>query len=110
MPETQPTIGIDVAQAVLDVWVHPSGEHWKVGHDSANVDALARALLPYGPSLVVVEATGGLELNLAATLTGAELPVVIVNPRQVRNFARATGRLAKTDGLDARTWPSSLPP
>ena len=103
MQESKSTIGIDVSLAVLDVWVHPSGEHWETEHDSANVDALVLALRPYEPSLVIVEATGGLELSLAAALTAAELPVAIVNPRQVRNFARATGRLAKTDRLDART-------
>lgn len=103
MQENETIIGVDVAQAVLDVWIHPSGECWRVEHDAASLDELANTLRPYTPSLVVIEATGGLELPLAAVLTAAALPVAIINPRQARDFARATGRLAKTDRLDAQT-------
>ena len=71
--------------------------------DAASLEELANTLRPYTPSLVVIEATGGLELPLAAVLTAAALPVTIINPRQARDFARATGRLAKTDRLDAQT-------
>lgn len=103
MPISETTIGVDVAQAVLDVWVHPSRERWQVGNDPSGTDDLALALCAHDPSLVVVEATGGLEDRLVAALASAGLPVSIINPRQARDFARATGRLAKTDRLDAQT-------
>ena len=102
MKGSETIIGVDVAQAVLDVWVHPSGECWRVEHDAASLEELANTLRSYTPSLVVIEATGGLELPLATVLTVAELPVAIINPRQARDFARAKGRLAKTDRLDAQ--------
>ena len=103
MPISETTIGVDVAQAVLDVWVHPSRDCWQVGNDPSGADDLALALCAHDPSLVVVEATGGLEDRLVASLASAGLPVAVVNPRQARDFARATGRLAKTDRLDAQT-------
>ena len=103
MQDERTTIGIDVAQAVLDVWVHPSGVSWRTAHDASGREELVQALRPLAPYRVVMEATGGLELPLVAALSEAELPVVIINPRQVRDFARATGRLAKTDRLDARS-------
>ena len=96
-------VGIDIAQDALDICVHPSGEVWRVGHNLAGAKKLVKSLGGYAPSLVVLEATGGLEVSLVATLAAAQLPVVVVNPRQVRDFARATGRLAKTDRLDAQT-------
>ena len=95
--------GLTWAQAVLDVWVHPSGVSWRTAHDASGREELVQALRPLAPYRVVMEATGGLELPLVAALSEAELPVVIINPRQVRDFARATGRLAKTDRLDARS-------
>ena len=94
-------VGVDVAKARLDVGVHPSGESWAVGHDEAGVAALVERLAGEGPTLVVVEATGGLELGLVGALVAAGVPVQVVNPRQVRDFAKATGHLAKTDRLDA---------
>lgn len=94
-------VGIDVAQAHWDVAVLPTGEAWQVGTDEASLTALVARLQALGPRLVVLEATGGLELRLAAALGLGGLPVAVVNPRQVRDFARATGRLAKTDRLDA---------
>ena len=103
MQISETTVGVDVAQAVLDVWVHPSRESWQVSDDPSGTDDLALALRSHDPSLVVVEATGGLEDRLVASLSSAGLPIAIVNPRQVRDFARATGRLAKTDRLDAQT-------
>lgn len=103
MQNERTTIGIDVARAVLDVWVHPSGVSWRTAHDTSGREELVQALRPLAPYRVVMEATGGLELPLVAALSEAELPVVIINPRQVRDFARATGRLAKTDRLDARS-------
>src|SRR5690242_21723267 len=96
-------IGIDVAKHRLDVHLRPSGEHFTVSHDEEGVAALVARLVALAPALVVLEATGGLEVRLAAALAAASLPVAIVNPRRVRAFARATGRLAKTDRLDAET-------
>ena len=96
-------VGIDIAQDALDICVHPSEEVWRVGHNPAGAKKLVKSLSAHAPSLVVLEATGGLEVSLVATLAAAQLPVVVVNPRQVRDFARATGRLAKTDRLDAQT-------
>jgi transposase len=94
-------VGIDVAKARLDVGVHPTGETWTVDHDEAGIAALIDRLLGLGPTLVVLEATGGLELSAVAALVAAEVPVQVVNPRQARDFAKATGQLAKTDRLDA---------
>jgi transposase len=100
---TQPPtfVGIDVAKAKLDVAVRPSGELWQTPNDAAGHAALVTRLQPVAPTLVVLEATGGLETPVAAALATAGLPVAVVNPRQVRDFAKATGRLAKTDRLDA---------
>ena len=95
-------VGIDVAKARLDVGVHPSGETWTVEHDEAGIEALAARLAATPrPALVILEATGGLEVALVAALVAAGVPVQVANPRQVRDFAKATGRLAKTDRLDA---------
>ena len=97
-----PSVGIDVSKAFLDVSVYPNGNTWRVEHAPAGMAALAEELLALEPAVVVAEATGGLEMSLTAALSVAGLPVVVVNPRQVRDFARATGRLAKTDKLDAQ--------
>jgi transposase len=94
-------VGIDVAKRRLDVHLRPSGEGFTIDHDEERVAALVGRLAALAPTLVVLEATGGLEVRLAAALAAAGLPVAVVNPRQVRAFARATGRLAKTDRLDA---------
>ncbi len=94
-------VGIDVAKASLDVAVHPTAERWTVAYAEPQVGALTRRLGALQPALVVLEATGGLEVPLAGALVTAGLPVAVVNPRQVRDFAKATGRLAKTDALDA---------
>ena len=94
-------VGIDVGKRRLDVHLHPLGEHFALDHDEDNVAALAARLGALAPALVVLEATGGMEVRLAAALATAGLPVAVVNPRQVRSFARAMGRLAKTDRLDA---------
>jgi transposase len=95
-------VGVDVSKARLDVFVSPGGQVGAVGNDEAGVAELAGKLEPLAPSLVVLEATGGLERALVAQLMAAQLPVVVVNPRQVRAFARSLGRLAKTDALDAK--------
>lgn len=94
-------IGIDVSKATLDVAVRPHGAVWRVPNDEAGQAELLARLVDLAPTLVVLEATGGYELPVAGTLAGAGLPVAIVNPRQVRDFAKATGHLAKTDRLDA---------
>ena len=94
--------GIDVAKDRVDVALRPSGDVWEVVYDESGVSALVSRLQSLEPSSVVLEATGGLELPQAAALTAASLPVAVVNPRQVRDFAKATGRLAKTDALDAQ--------
>jgi transposase len=99
---TRSSIGIDVSQATLEVAVHPSGDHWLVGNDPSGIAEIVERLQPHEPERIVLEATGGYELPLVATLASAGLPVVAVNPRQVRDFARSTGRLAKTDALDAQ--------
>jgi transposase len=94
-------VGIDVAKAHVDVHLHPGNEAFRVSRNAAGLDELADRLRRIHPSLVVLEATGGFEHVVTATLAGAGLPVVVINPRQIRDFARATGRLAKTDRLDA---------
>jgi transposase len=95
-------IGIDVAQATLEVAVRPTGKQWRVANDAAAIEELVPQLRALHPQLIVLEATGGLELPLLAALGSARLPVVAVNPRQVRDFAKALGQLAKTDVLDAQ--------
>jgi transposase len=95
-------IGIDVAKAHLDIAVRPGGAPWRVANADPELTALVPRLQALAPALIVLEATGGPELAVAAALGAAGLPVALVNPRQVRDFARATGRLAKTDRLDAK--------
>ena len=102
MNAERPYVGIDVAKAHLDVAVRPDDKQWRVVNDEEGIGTLVSRLEELGPALVVLEATGGLELAVTVALAAAELPVVVVNPRQVRDFARATGRLAKTDRLDAQ--------
>lgn len=94
-------IGIDVAKAWVDVAIRPCGESWRVGNDAAGIAALVQRIQALTPQVVVLEATGGYERAVAGALAAAGLPVAVVNPRQVRAFAKATGRLAKTDALDA---------
>ncbi len=95
-------VGIDVAKATLDVAVRPAGEPWRTANDDAGGAALVTRLRPLAPALIVLEATGGFETAAVAALAAAGLSVVVANPRQVRDFARATGQLAKTDALDAQ--------
>ena len=94
-------IGIDVAKAELVVGVRPTGTGWTAVNDDQGVRDLVTRIQALGPMLIVLEATGGYELLCVAALAAAHLPVVVVNPRQVRDFARATGQLAKTDRIDA---------
>jgi transposase len=94
-------IGIDVAKAELVVAAHPTNARWTVANDERGIRTLVERLQREPPELIVLEATGGYELLCVAALSAAGLPVVVVNPRQVRDFAKATGQLAKTDRIDA---------
>ena len=94
-------VGIDVSKAQLDVAVRPTGKRWTLPYDQTGIEGLIPQIVDLEPALVLLEATGGLELPLVAALAAAALPVVVVNPRQVKDFAKATGTLAKTDTLDA---------
>ncbi len=94
-------VGIDVAKDRLDVHLRPSGEAFAVARDGKGLEELSARLGGLEVALVVLEATGGFEVTVAAALCAAGLPLAVVNPRQIRDFARATGRLAKTDALDA---------
>jgi transposase len=94
-------VGVDVSKDALDVCVRPSGELFTVGRDAAGLAALGERLRPLAPAIVAVEATGGMETVVAAALAAAGLPVAVVNPAQVRSFAHALGKRAKTDPIDA---------
>ena len=94
-------VGVDVSKDRLDVHVRPGDEAFAVSRDGEGLEALVVRLGALAPQLVVLEATGGFEVTVAAALAAARLPVAVVNPRQIRDFARATGKLAKTDALDA---------
>ena len=94
-------VGIDVSKAMLEVAIRPSGERWSVTNEEAGVRELVKAIEKTAPTLIVVEATGGMQTLVVAELAAAGLPVAVVNPRQARDFAKATGRLAKTDAIDA---------
>lgn len=97
-----PFAGIDVSKVALDVALRPAGgQPWRCTNDEAGVAELVGRLRPLHPQLIVLEATGGLERLVVAALALAGLPLAVVNPRQVRDFAKATGRLAKSDALDA---------
>lgn len=101
MTQAQSYVGIDVSKDYLDVAVRPTGQQWRMGNTEEGRDQLVERLQGLSPALVVLEATGSLEVPVAAALGTADLPVAVVNPRQVRDFAKATGKLAKTDKLDA---------
>jgi len=102
-PMTHPLIfvGIDVSKAQLDVALRPPGR-FVVPNDDSGIAQLLERLKATSPTLIILEATGGIELPLTGALATAGLPVVVVNPRQIRDFAKATGQLAKTDALDAQ--------
>jgi transposase len=95
-------VGIDVAKDHLDIAIRPSGEHWTIEYTEEQIGELATRLKKEAVELVVMEATGGFEIEIATTLALVGLAVAVVNPRQVRDFAKSTGRLAKTDRLDAQ--------
>ena len=94
-------VGIDVSKEQLDVFVHPAGERFSVDNRPKAQTELSERLARLSVARIVLEATGGYEMATAATLAAAKLPVVVVNARQVRDFARAKGKLAKTDMIDA---------
>jgi transposase len=98
----QVVVGIDVSKAKLDVAVVPSGEQFTVSNDRHGIGELLQRLSPLAPSRVVLEATGKLEQLAVSELAAAGLPVVVVNPAQVRHYAKARGKRAKTDPIDAR--------
>ena len=95
-------VGIDVSKEQVDVAVRPTGRSWSASYDGVGIDDLVAQLKDLKPACVITESTGGLELPLVAALAAGSLPVAVVNPRQVRDFAKSTGRLAKTDRLDAQ--------
>jgi transposase len=95
-------VGVDVSKQSLDVAVRPGDESWSEQNSPAGIKALTRKLKKLAPQRIVLEATGGYEYELALRLSKAKLPLAVVNPRQVRDFARAVGKLAKTDPIDAR--------
>jgi len=102
LPTAPSFVGIDVSKDRLDVHVRPSGQTLTAARDSTGLQQLVGSLRKLAPALIVLEATGGFEITVAAALASAGLPLAVVNPRQIRDFARATGRLAKTDALDAQ--------
>jgi len=101
MSAQQVFVGIDVSKARLDVAARPGGHAFRVANDPAGLAELVGRLAPLAPALAVVEATGGYELAAVAALRAAGIPVAAVNPARARDFAKATGRLAKTDRIDA---------
>src|SRR5258706_2493571 len=94
-------VGIDVSKAQLDIAIRPTAQIVSVPNDKAGIKTLVKHLEKLRPTLVVLESTGGLERQVMHGLVGAEISVVMANPRQVRDFARSTGQLAKTDRIDA---------
>lgn len=94
-------IGIDVSKAHLDVAIRPGGQAWQESNDLEGITRLVEKLVELRPALIVMEATGGYEMAAACSLGAKGLPVVVINPRQGRDFAKSLGRLAKTDKIDA---------
>jgi transposase len=101
-PQLPSFVGIDVSKDRFDVHVRPFNQVFTIARDAAGLDQLRQRLHTLAPALIVLEATGGYEVTVAAVLASAQLPLAVVNPRQIRDFARATGQLAKTDTLDAQ--------
>lgn len=101
MDQEQVFIGIDISKKQLDVATRPVMAHFQVDNDDQGIADLVKRLLELKPQLVLLEASGGFETLAAASLRQADLPAQIINPRQVREFACSTGKLAKTDKIDA---------
>lgn len=95
-------VGIDISKATLDVYLRPLGKAFQVANKETAISGLIEELQTYSLNLIVLEATGGLETELLIQLQAAQLPVALINPRQGRDFAKATGKLAKTDAIDAQ--------
>ena len=103
----EPTyVGIDVAKDRVDIAVRPTGQSWSASYEEEEVEKLVARLQGLEPAAVILEATGGLELTLVAALAAASLPVAVINPRQVRDFAKSTGQLAKNTDSTPRSWPT----
>jgi transposase len=102
MKTSEHIVGIDVSKGSLEAAVIPEGSTWSVSNDEEGISTLMKGIKPLHPRLIVLEATGGLEAAVVTALASVSLPVVVANPRQVRDFAKATGRLAKTDTIDAQ--------
>lgn len=94
-------VGIDVSKSTLDVCIEPEEQTLHVAYDETGISQIVDCLKEVGPTLIVLEATGGLEVRIATELASKGLPVAVINPRQARDFAKATGQLAKTDQVDA---------
>jgi len=94
-------VGIDVSKNTLDICIEPAGEVLHVEYNDTGIRQVVKRLVKLAPTLIIAEATGGLEMRLAGELAAKSLPVAIINPRQARDFAKATGQLAKTDLVDA---------
>ena len=94
-------VGVDVSKEYLDVFIRPTSERMRLGNDEAGIAQLVAHLKAARPTLVVLEPTGGLQAPVVGALVVAQIPVAVVNPRQIRDFGRSTGKLAKTDALDA---------
>lgn len=101
MSESPVCVGIDVAKAQLDLAVRPPGARWSAPNDEAGITPLVTQLQAVAPTLIVLEATGGFQRAVVAALTVGGLPGVVANPRQTRDFAKATGQWANTEALDA---------
>lgn len=101
MDQQQVYIGIDVSKKHLDVAIKPINDFFQVANDDQGIAALVQRLVSLQPQLILLEASGGFETLAAASLRQADMPAQIINPRQVREFARSTGKLAKTDKIDA---------
>ncbi len=102
MKERNPFVGIDISKEKIDIAVHQSEQQWNFANTEEGISHAVSSLSKLSPALVVLEATGGIELSLVASLASAAIPLAVVNPRQVRSFAKAIGRLAKTDTIDAK--------
>jgi len=102
MQSSDAFIGIDVSKATLDVCVIPGNRHWRVANDDSGIRDLVKQCKKDRPARIIMESSGGFQIPLSAALANADLPVVVMNPRQVRDFAKSKGYLAKTDKLDAR--------
>ncbi|MFZ9886547.1 MAG: IS110 family transposase [Myxococcota bacterium] len=95
-------VGVDVAKKHIDIYVEPVGERFRADLNDASLPTIVERMAAMRPEMVVMEATGGYERPLACSLAAAKVPVAVVNPRQIRDFARSMGRLAKTDRIDAQ--------